>query len=101
MGRYKDRIDARFARQEAKGISKYGHILEQNPRKVIEAIEYGLEEITDLMMYLEEAKEKIERMEAFIKEFDGQINRYLWTVNGLKRIWNEALAELEGGKADV
>jgi len=95
MGHYKDRIDARFARQEAKGVSKYGQTLEQNPRPAIEALEYAAEEITDFLMYLEEAKEKIEKMEALIKDFNEKINRDLWTAHGLKMIWNKAMARME------
>lgn len=58
MARYLDRIVARFKRQEAKGISKYGQILEDNPRGVLEALEYLAEELTDGLMYVEEAIEK-------------------------------------------
>lgn len=59
MARYFDRIAARFKRQEQKGMSKYGQILEDNPRGLKEALEYAAEEVTDLLMYLEEAIEKI------------------------------------------
>lgn len=59
MARYFDRIAARFKRQEQKGISKYGQILEDNPRGFKEALEYAAEEVTDLLMYLEEAIEKV------------------------------------------
>ena len=58
MARYLDRILARFKRQEQKGISKYGQILEDNPRGVLEALEYLAEELTDGLMYVEEAIEK-------------------------------------------
>ena len=58
MARYLDRIVARFKRQEQKGISKYGQILEDNPRGVLEALEYLAEELTDGLMYVEEAIEK-------------------------------------------
>ena len=58
MARYMDRIVARFKRQEQKGISKYGQILEDNPRGVLEALEYLAEELTDGLMYVEEAIEK-------------------------------------------
>ena len=58
MARYLDRIVARFKRQEAKGISKYGQILEDNPRGLLEALEYLAEELTDGLMYVEEAIEK-------------------------------------------
>jgi len=58
LARYLDRIVARFKRQEAKGISKYGQILEDNPRGLLEALEYLAEELTDGLMYVEEAIEK-------------------------------------------
>lgn len=58
MARYLDRIVARFKRQEQKGINKYGQILEDNPRGVLEALEYLAEELTDGLMYVEEAIEK-------------------------------------------
>lgn len=58
MARYLDRIVARFKRQEQKGISKYGQILEDNPRGALEALEYLAEELTDGLMYVEEAIEK-------------------------------------------
>jgi hypothetical protein len=59
LARYLDRIVARFKRQEQKGISKYGQILEDNPRGVLEALEYLAEELTDGLMYVEEAIEKV------------------------------------------
>lgn len=58
---YLSRIIARFERQKAKGISKYGQPLEQNNRDVIEALEYLAEELTDGLMYLEEVKEKLQK----------------------------------------
>jgi hypothetical protein len=61
VARYLDRIVDRFKRQEQKGISKYGQILEDNPRGPLEALEYAAEEATDLLMYLEEAIEKTKR----------------------------------------
>jgi len=61
LARYLDRIVARFKRQEAKGISKYGQILEDNPRGVLEALEYLAEELTDGLMYVEEAIEKVKK----------------------------------------
>jgi len=67
MARYKDRIDARFEKQEAKGISKYGQTLEDNPRPAVEALEYMLEEMVDMMMYGEELLEKLK---------DGDVNEY-------------------------
>lgn len=61
MSRYLDRILARFKRQKAKGIAKYGQPLEDNPRGVIEALEYLAEELTDGLMYVEEAIEKLKK----------------------------------------
>jgi len=62
LARYLDRIIARFKRQEQKGISKYGQILEDNPRGLLEALEYLAEELTDGLMYVEEAIEKAEQI---------------------------------------
>lgn len=56
--RYLERILNRFNRQREKGISKYGKILEENPRDVILALEALAEELTDALMYAEEAIEK-------------------------------------------
>lgn len=96
MGRYRDSINNRIDRQIGKGVDKYGQILEQNPRGAVEAIEYGLEEITDLMMYLEETKEKVKRTNDFIKIFDRLINSEAFSSKYLKKAWNEAIKELEG-----
>jgi NTP pyrophosphatase (non-canonical NTP hydrolase) len=56
--RYLERILNRFNQQREKGISKYGQILEENPRGVILALEALAEELTDALMYTEEAIEK-------------------------------------------
>jgi len=56
--RYLERILNRFNQQREKGISKYGQILEENPRDVILALEALAEELTDALMYAEEAIEK-------------------------------------------
>ena len=61
MSRYLQQILARFERQEAKGILKYGQILEDNPRGPVEALEFLAEELTDGLMYIEEAIEKIKQ----------------------------------------
>ena len=74
MARYFDRIAARFKRQEQKGISKYGQILEDNPRGLKEALEYAAEEVTDLLMYLEEAIEKIDAAVGSCRSGRGPIN---------------------------
>lgn len=43
----------------------------------------------------QELKEKIKRLQAFILEVDRQINRDLYTANGLKRsVWSKPFAEL-------
>jgi NTP pyrophosphatase (non-canonical NTP hydrolase) len=56
--RYLERILNRFNQQREKGTSKYGQILEENPRDVILALEALAEELTDALMYVEEAIEK-------------------------------------------
>lgn len=57
MGRFKDRIDARFAAQERKGIEKYGQPLEQNHGNYDYRLEHLAEELTDGLHYLEWLKE--------------------------------------------
>ena len=77
MARYLDRIVARFKRQEQKGVSKYGQILEDNPRGVLEALEYLAEELTDGLMYVEEAIEKAEQTDyrTLLKETEVRAGR--------------------------
>lgn len=77
MARYLDRIVARFKRQEQKGISKYGQILEDNPRGVLEALEYLAEELTDGLMYVEEAIEKAGQADyrTLLKETEVRVGR--------------------------
>lgn len=57
MGRYKDRIDTRFERQEAKGIAKYGVLLEDNHGPFDYRLEHLAEELTDGLHYVEWLKE--------------------------------------------
>ena len=57
MGRFKDRIDARFTAQEQKGIEKYGQPLEQNHGNYDYRLEHLAEELTDGLMYVEWFKE--------------------------------------------
>lgn len=57
MGRFKDRIDARFSAQERKGIEKYGQPLEQNHGNYDYRLEHLAEELTDGLMYCEWLKE--------------------------------------------
>jgi NTP pyrophosphatase (non-canonical NTP hydrolase) len=61
--RYLERILNRFNQQREKGISKYGQILEENPRDVILALEALAEELTDALMYVEETIEKCKEKE--------------------------------------
>ena len=51
MGKYLDRITARFNRQEQKGIEKYGQILEQNHGNYDYRLEHLAEELYDLANY--------------------------------------------------
>lgn len=57
MGRYKDRIDARFEAQERKGIEKYGQVLEDNHGNLDYRLEHLAQELTDALMYVEWIKE--------------------------------------------
>jgi hypothetical protein len=57
MGRYKDRIDARFEAQERKGIEKYGQVIEENHGSFDYRLEHLAGELTDGLMYIEWIKE--------------------------------------------
>lgn len=57
--RYLDNIIARFKRQEAKGLAKYGQTLEDNQARVIERLEHLAQELTDALMYIEWVMEQI------------------------------------------
>jgi hypothetical protein len=57
MGRYKDRIDARFEAQEQKGIEKYGQRLEDNHGPHDYRLEHLAQELTDALIYVEWIKE--------------------------------------------
>lgn len=64
---YTERIINRIEKQTDKGISKYGASMQDNPLglSVIDVVEYALEEVADLMVYLEKVKEMlIERGDA-------------------------------------
>jgi hypothetical protein len=55
--RYLDRIINRFRSQEAKGVLKYGVILEDNHGDVNYRLEHLAQELSDGLMYLEWIKE--------------------------------------------
>jgi hypothetical protein len=57
MGRFKERVDARFEAQERKGIEKYGHPLEDNHGSFDYRLEHLAQELTDGLMYVEWLKE--------------------------------------------
>lgn len=57
--RYLDNIIARFKRQEAKGLAKYGQALENNQANIEERLEHLAQELTDALMYIEWVKEQI------------------------------------------
>lgn len=57
MGRYLNRITARFHRQEQKGVLKYGTVLEDNHGNYDYRLEHLTEELTDGLMYCEWLKE--------------------------------------------
>ena len=90
MGRYLYRIMDRFKHQTEKGISKYGQILENNPRTdPLIALEYLAEELTDGLQYLEELKEKLQnRNGIFLPDVDWKSHD--WTIPGqVKKIGEE------------
>ncbi len=57
MGRFKDRIDARFEAQQQKGIEKYGQIVEDNHGDFDYRLEHLAQELTDGLQYIEWLKE--------------------------------------------
>ena len=57
MGRFKERVDARFEAQERKGIEKYGQPLEDNHGSFDYRLEHLAQELTDGLMYVEWLKE--------------------------------------------
>jgi DNA-directed RNA polymerase subunit alpha len=61
MNPYTQRIIDRIEKQTAKGIRKYGSNMQDNPLNlsVSEVVEYALEECADLMVYLENVKERL------------------------------------------
>jgi phosphoribosyl-ATP pyrophosphohydrolase len=90
MARYLDNIITRFNRQTEKGINKYGQTLEDNPRTdPLIALEYLAEELTDGLMYIEEAKEKLQnRNGIFLPDINWK--SYDWTIPGqVKKIGEE------------
>lgn len=68
MGKYKDRINERIDRQIAKGVNKYGQVLEDNPRGVLNALTYQAEELTDALFYTEEAIEKMQKVNKLVED---------------------------------
>jgi len=62
MGRYLDRIIDRFRSQEAKGINKYGQVLEQNHGDIQYRLEHLAQELSDGLMYVEWIKENYQQM---------------------------------------
>jgi len=67
MGRYKDEVNKLMDKQIDKGVSKYGQVLEDNPRSVIKALEYQSEELVDALFYAREAIEKVKKMERVVE----------------------------------
>jgi|GEM_PF-2359671 len=78
MGRYKDEINELMDKQIVKGVSRYGQVLEDNPRGVIESLEYQSEELVDALFYTREAIEKMKKMEKSIKKVYAIANNVLW-----------------------
>lgn len=60
---YWERINAIAARQRAKGISKYGVGLENNPAAILERINHLQEELIDGLMYCEWIKDRLKELE--------------------------------------
>lgn len=58
-------ILARLDRQTEKGIKKYGHTIDKSGhlKSMEQHCEYALEEATDLIVYLEDMKAKVIRLE--------------------------------------
>ena len=60
---YWERINAIAERQRAKGINKYGVVLESNPAAIMERINHLQEELIDGLMYCEWIKDKLMELE--------------------------------------
>ena len=63
MNPYWDRICTLADKQREKGINTYGQGLEDNPKKIIERLEYLQEELVDALMYCEWIKDKLPHVE--------------------------------------
>lgn len=63
MGRYLDIIVSRFKAQEAKGVHKYGMLLEDNRGPMAYRLEHLAQELTDALMYIEWHKEEADKLQ--------------------------------------
>ena len=70
MTDYLSEIIERFKKQAAKGFKKYGQYLEDNDRPATEALEYLAEELTDGLMYIQEAIAKLKEAERSVNRTD-------------------------------
>ena len=63
MNNYTERLNAIMAKQSAKGLSKYGALLENCTVSLVESVDHALEEIVDLAYYLMHVKTLLERVD--------------------------------------
>lgn len=49
---YREKIEALLDRQDVKGLTKYGHPLEQNPAEMLERLNHLAEELADALRYV-------------------------------------------------
>lgn len=62
--KYIENINALMKKQESKGLSTYGQLLQDNnSMTTVDRIEYLEEELVDALMYLEHLKESVSNLE--------------------------------------
>ena len=61
MNNYTERLNAIMAKQSAKGLVKYGALLENGTVSLVESVDHALEEVVDLAFYLMHVKTLLER----------------------------------------
>ena len=76
MGRYLDIIIDRFKAQEAKGVRKYGVLLEDNHGDIDYRLEHLSQELTDGLMYIEWYKDKASKMQVVLETIESTYQAY-------------------------
>jgi hypothetical protein len=92
--RYMERIRRKFEKQRDKGIKKYGQVLEDNHRGIVESLNAISEELIDGLMYIEEALEKTQMYESRIKELEKELEYAESVIKELQKLekFNDSFA---------